>query len=164
MNQEQLIYYRNYRVQNREKLLKQQREWRERNREKEKTRRKIHYQKNRAYELARQKRYNESRIEQIANYRSKWKKENKDKVQASVQRRLAKKAGATGDATNEQISARWKMFGGKCYICNEKATATDHVKPLGKGGANWPCNLRPICGICNSIKGAKWPYNINRRD
>src|ERR1035437_403930 len=71
----------------------------------------------------------------------------------SAQRR-ARKLGAEGTATVAQIAARWAMWGGKCWMCDDIATATDHVKPLALGGANWPSNQRPICTSHNSIKGA----------
>jgi 5-methylcytosine-specific restriction endonuclease McrA len=47
------------------------------------------------------------------------------------------------------------MWGNKCWVCGEKATATDHVKSLFRGGSHWPANLRPICKPCNSKKGRK---------
>lgn len=58
------------------------------------------------------------------------------------------------------LAARWAMWGGKCWMCGTFATATDHVKPLCKGGSNWPANLRPACKPCNSRKGRRWPIVI----
>lgn len=60
--------------------------------------------------------------------------------------------------TVEMIRARWEIFGRRCWICGEPGEATDHVKPVAKGGAYFPCNLRPICKSCNSKKSDKWPY------
>ncbi len=62
--------------------------------------------------------------------------------------------------TLEMIKARWSMWGDKCWICGKRAVATDHVKPLSKGGAHLPCNLRPICTRCNSSKNDTWPYPL----
>jgi len=64
--------------------------------------------------------------------------------------------------TQEKLDARWDYYGRKCYLCGADATATDHVKPLARGGAQWPCNLRPICKRCNSIKHATWPYDFEK--
>lgn len=54
-----------------------------------------------------------------------------------------------------EIKSRWAMWGGRCYLCGDGATATDHVIPLSAGGLHVPANLRPICHTCNSKKGAK---------
>jgi hypothetical protein len=64
---------------------------------------------------------------------------------------------ASGIATAQQIAARVAYYGGLCWICREPYEAIDHVKPLAKGGSNWPANLRPACRPCNSRKGARWP-------
>ncbi len=66
---------------------------------------------------------------------------------------------APGTASPEQIAARVAVYGGLCWICRAAPyDALDHVKPLARGGSNWPANLRPACTPCNSRKGAKWPY------
>lgn len=44
----------------------------------------------------------------------------------------------------------------RCWICEMQATAWDHVQPRSAGGSNAPDNLRPICTLCNSIKGRRW--------
>ncbi len=57
-----------------------------------------------------------------------------------------------------QLKQRLSMFGGHCWVCGEEAAAVDHVKPLVAGGPHILSNLRPICGVCNSRKGAQWPF------
>ena len=89
-----------------------------------------------------------------------WKRANPGKDKERLQRRRILELGADGDATAEQIEARWDYYGRRCYICGIEAEATDHVKPLAKSGSGWPCNLRPICKSCNCSKGAKWPFDI----
>ena len=74
----------------------------------------------------------------------------------------ARKCGAAGTTTVEQIAGRWEVYGGRCYLCGNPAEATDHVIPLVAGGSNWPANLRPVCTSCNSAKAGKWPYDIER--
>ena len=73
-------------------------------------------------------------------------------------RRKARKRNATGEAPIGKVRQRTALFGHLCYLCGIPAQAIDHVKPLSKGGANWPSNLRPICNRCNSLKQAQWPY------
>lgn len=67
---------------------------------------------------------------------------------------------AAGSCSQAQLTARWNYFGGKCWMCGVKATDTDHVKPLSKGGSNWPSNFRPACQTCNRSKSDKWPYPL----
>lgn len=90
-----------------------------------------------------------------------WRKTNPHKVKALNNKRRAREQEATGAdyTTDAMIAARWDYFGGTCWVCGGPAEAIDHVKPLKKGGAHLPCNLRPICKRCNSKKSAKWPYD-----
>ena len=84
----------------------------------------------------------------------------RDEARAYALRERALRAGADGAwyTTAEHIQGRWELWGGRCYVCGAEAEAIDHVIPLARGGSHWPANLRPICGSCNSRKGAKWPY------
>ncbi|MGO4298483.1 HNH endonuclease [Glutamicibacter sp. MCAF14] len=74
--------------------------------------------------------------------------------------RRARERNAPGSATTAQILARWEYYGGKCWICGAPAEHIDHVKPLAKGGSNWPANLRPACAPCNLSKRDTWPYTL----
>ena len=87
---------------------------------------------------------------------------NPEICHAASLRRRALKSNAPGYATAKQIRARRNYYGGLCYICGIPSEAIDHVKPLAKGGANWPCNLRPICTSCNSSKHDQWPFDIKQ--
>jgi hypothetical protein len=51
-----------------------------------------------------------------------------------------------------------RLFGPapRCWICQRPAQAVDHLHPRSLGGVDTPANLRPICNVCNSGKGAKW--------
>lgn len=128
---------------------------------------------NRMYHAAHRKEANERRRqrwwahrdEEMATHKA-WAKVNKAAVMACIARKRSRYrlAAGTGYTTKEHIQARWELYGGRCWICGAPATAIDHVKPISKGGANWPCNLRPICKSCNSKKHAKWPFmNLNRK-
>ena len=88
-----------------------------------------------------------------------WAKRNADKLREKSNRRRAREAGASGwnYTTSNHIRMRWEMFGNKCWICGDKASQTDHVKPLDKGGSHYPANLRPICPPCNYRKKNRWP-------
>lgn len=91
-----------------------------------------------------------------------WRAANPDRAREIALRRIARKQEATVVLfTKEQLAEKWAYWGGKCWICNAAATATDHVKPLAKGGAHMLCNLRPICLTCNSRKGSRWPIDLD---
>lgn len=74
-------------------------------------------------------------------------------------RRQARLDVLTSPHTNEaKIEARMDYFGRLCWICGAPGVERDHVKPLAKGGAHMPCNIRPICRFCNRSKKDAWPY------
>lgn len=81
-------------------------------------------------------------------------------ARAGEANRRAREKAAPGHATSAQIDARWAYFGNRCWMCSRDAEVTDHVKPLMKGGSNWPSNLRPACNRCNNSKRAKWPFPL----
>lgn len=85
-----------------------------------------------------------------------WGAANKDKLATYYLARRGRKSNANGFATTKQVADRMAYYGGRCWMCGEVGNTIDHVKPLSKGGSNWPANLRPACRSCNSKKGAKW--------
>jgi 5-methylcytosine-specific restriction endonuclease McrA len=92
--------------------------------------------------------------------RREWMDVNRAAVQMwTLNRRARIRAATSVRFTSDQLSARWAYYGDRCWLCGAVATATDHVKPLGKGGAHMLCNLRPICKPCNSAKRDRWPLS-----
>lgn len=78
-------------------------------------------------------------------------------AKANSQRRRARKRNAAGTCSPAQLAARIQYHGGQCWVCKAPWEQIDHVKPLAKGGSNWPGNLRPICRSCNYGKRDSWP-------
>lgn len=143
---------------NREQLAAAAKEYRRKNaemvREKERLRAPTRREYKKAYQKAYRENFPEKANESVAN----WRKRNPDRIRARNERYRARKMGAKiGVVTPEGIQDRWAMWGDLCWVCGDTATATDHVKPLAKGGPHMLANLRPICSSCNSSKGAKWP-------
>jgi hypothetical protein len=60
--------------------------------------------------------------------------------------------------TVDQLAAKLRYWGDRCWICHASAEAVDHVKPLSKGGWWMLANLRPICNYCNGRKHNRWPF------
>jgi len=79
-------------------------------------------------------------------------------------KRKARMLGCDGSFT----TAEWKQlcdhYGNVCLCCGEQKPLTvDHVVPISLGGANSIDNIQPLCGTCNSSKGAKViDYRTNR--
>jgi hypothetical protein len=91
----------------------------------------------------------------------KWSRANRDKCRQHENVRRARKAAVvTIPFTAEQLAQKWAYYGDRCYLCGEPADATDHVKPIAKGGPHMLANLKPICTPCNSRKRDRWPYML----
>jgi 5-methylcytosine-specific restriction endonuclease McrA len=103
--------------------------------------------------------------EEVKDYWAKWYREHADylRIKSHMQRVYRRDAPGWDYITLSLLESRWEFYGRKCWVCGAPAEATDHVKPLNKGGGQWPCNLRPICKSCNSSKKDKWPYDYESR-
>ena len=89
------------------------------------------------------------------------KAKNPERFRNAGRRRRAAQRNASGVLTIEKVRQRMALYGNRCYLCGQGATAMDHVKPLSRGGSNWPSNLRPVCKSCNSRKHNTWPFPIS---
>lgn len=112
--------------------------------------------------------------ERANRYAADWRDKNREKSRASVRkwaqanpdkcrrneelRRARKSAVQTVPFTSEQLKQKWLYYGDKCYLCGKPADASDHVKPIAKGGGHLLANLKPACTPCNSAKRDTWPY------
>ncbi|MDF3280478.1 HNH endonuclease [Gordonia sp. N1V] len=116
------------------------------------------YERDKAVKAKRDAEYRRENRERISAAWREWAKRNRHRTSAYNQKRQAAKAAAEGFATPSQVRARIEYYGGKCWICGSPWEHIDHVKPLARGGCNWPSNLRPACRSCNSAKRHTWPY------
>jgi 5-methylcytosine-specific restriction endonuclease McrA len=106
-----------------------------------------------------QRRFRERHPELARENSRRWEQLNPDKKYAASRNYVKRKAAAPGRATAEQLRARAEVYDFRCYLCGVEVGPNpimDHVKPLVKGGSNWPANRRPVCRSCNSRKGQWW--------
>jgi len=71
--------------------------------------------------------------------------------------RAARETSAAGSHTQAEWSAILSICGGRCPRCGTQSVklTKDHVIPLAQGGSHSASNLQPLCGPCNSSKGAR---------
>ena len=91
-----------------------------------------------------------------AQARRQWEKSNPEYRKAKDSRRRALKAGNGGFFTAQEWKDLCKKYNYKCLCCKKRKKLTaDHVITVSKGGTSNIDNIQPLCGICNSSKGAK---------
>lgn len=117
---------------------------------------KIYYSHHKKEIVETQKRCEKSNPAIYKEIKSKWVKNNPDKIYASVERRRTKIAKADGDFSAKEWRDLKSLFGNICLWCGQRKPLTvDHVVPLSKGGTNWISNIQPLCKSCNSKKNNK---------
>ncbi len=88
-----------------------------------------------------------------------WVKANPEKVAAGQARRRHLERTAPGGPFlpwREDYKPRIAEYNGVCAYCLKAPfKSLDHAVPLSRGGSNYPENVFPVCGSCNSRKRAK---------
>lgn len=133
-------------------------EWRRRNPEKarEKQRRWVSANKGSEAFLARRRERQKA-----------WKLKNPDKVRVFYSVNKARRKGAPGKYTEEDVSRIRKLQAGKCAHCRlvlKDAYHVDHITPICRGGTSWPNNIQLLCAPCNLRKSGKDPVAFARQE
>lgn len=134
--------------------------------------------KNRAHKLAYSKVLRQKNIEQYRLYdKERWSKpEVKKRTRALVRANRhryssyghayrAKKNSANGRYTIEDVKRLLQAQRAKCAACKKKLLRVhiDHIRPISKGGSNWPHNIQLLCPFCNLSKSNTDPILFMQR-
>lgn len=141
-----------YQIKNRERLTAKSRirkvHWRLSNPEKDREQRRRTYARH-AHEYTHRQR----------SYKQAWVKQNKGKHLASFHRRRARLRSGGGSYTVAEWQALCEQYDHRCLACGKQEPVikltVDHVLPVVQGGSNSIDNIQPLCGPCNSSKGAR---------
>lgn len=132
----------------------------------------ISQQKKKIYErekdryLAQGAKYRAENRDLIKARRVRQKQENPEKFRAWGRRSLAKRRGAPGKHTSEDIADIRKMQKGRCAYCKIKLGEfyhVDHITALSRGGTNDRKNLQILCQPCNQAKYALDPIRFAQK-
>lgn len=89
----------------------------------------------------------------------KWRSKNKDRWRTQQRNYKARKRGAVGSYSHDDIISLLAVQQNKCAgpHCRIRLRSyhVDHRKPLTKDGSNRPSNLQLLCEKCNTSKGNK---------
>ena len=94
-----------------------------------------------------------------------WAKANPTKRRAKEKAREGRERGAEGTFTAADIERILVAQKGRCAICRKPLNGqyhVDHIKPIARGGSNWPRNLQLLCPADNQSKHARDPIDWAR--
>jgi len=126
-----------------------------------------YYAKNSAIHMARTVRWRRQNPESTAQTYRRWVNSNRDVVRANNQKRRALRSEAEGTHSANDVLRIFSLQRGRCGYCRTSIRAgyhVDHIKPLSKGGSNWPRNIQLLCATCNVRKHAHDPIIFAQRE
>lgn len=92
-----------------------------------------------------------------SEYNRRFREKFPERVRLNNEKRRAREQNAKGVITPKEWKELCNKYGNRCLCCgasNVKLTL-DHVLPLIMGGTHTIDNAQPLCGSCNSKKGAR---------
>jgi 5-methylcytosine-specific restriction endonuclease McrA len=123
--------------------------------EREKLDRKAEYDRNKNKAKADAKAWREANPEHAAATKRAYRDANRERVLVAERAKNARRKGAPGHFTAEDIRRIFVAQDGRCYYCAEPLTRqhVEHKTPIVRGGSNDPSNLAVACPGCNLRKG-----------
>ena len=149
-------YNRNYYLKNRKRILARNKTWNKAHSGVMTANAKKWAENNPTAAKARLIKYLENNRETCRARCRDYQKNNPEVFKAKNQKHRTAKTQAGGSFTAQEWIDLCKCYGNKCLRCNRRRKLTaDHVIPVSKGGTSNIDNIQPLCGPCNSSKGAK---------
>ena len=136
-----------------EKDRESKRRWREQNPDKQREAQRRYVEQNLEKVSGAKSRYSLENIERVREAKRQWSLRNVAREREKTQRRRARLRGASVHLVSPKDLRR--LMRSACIACGGEADSLDHLIPLYRGGLHGVGNLAPMCGMCNSRKGAK---------
>lgn len=119
-----------------------------------------YYEKNRASILERNRNWRSENSFKIREQKARYRAENRTMISALKRGYKARKKGAKGSHTAEDVMNILRMQRRRCAYCRNSLKSgfhVDHIVSLDQGGSNDPRNLQVTCRHCNLKKKNKDP-------
>jgi 5-methylcytosine-specific restriction endonuclease McrA len=88
-----------------------------------------------------------------------WRERNLSRAREHAIARRARKHSAPGRHTTAEWESLKARYDYRCLCCGKREPeiklTEDHIIPLGPNGPDSIDNIQPLCGPCNSSKGAR---------
>lgn len=115
-----------------------------------------HYRKHREHYLEQMKDWAARHPEASREIKRRWNAANRESLRLRTQLRRARLATSEGCFTEKEWRELCARYDHRCLCCGMWEPLTvDHVVPVSMGGSSYIENIQPLCGPCNSRKGAK---------
>lgn len=95
-----------------------------------------------------------------------WNAANPEAARVRGRNYRARLNAAEGSHTADDVKSLYSKQVGRCVYCRRKLGDryhVDHIRPLSRGGSNWPTNLQLLCARCNNNKRAADPLHYAQR-
>jgi 5-methylcytosine-specific restriction endonuclease McrA len=149
-------YNRKYYLKNRKRVLARNKAWNAANTEAMLRISKEWTKNNPEEAIERFRKYFKNHKEECNKRCRDYQKRNLKLFKAKNQKRRTAKTQAGGSFTAAEWTALCARYHNRCLDCCKRRKLTaDHVVPVSKGGSSNISNIQPLCGPCNSSKGAK---------
>jgi 5-methylcytosine-specific restriction endonuclease McrA len=129
--------------------------WRAANPEKKRAQRKAEYERNKEAAKAAAREWTRTHPEHAAATHRAYRAANHEAVLHAERVKNARRKGAPGHFTAEDIRRIYNEQEGCCYYCGKSLTRyhIEHKTPIVRGGSNDPENIAVACARCNLRKG-----------
>lgn len=150
-------------IEKRTEAIEYQRKYRSENAETLRAEARDRYHRNSAERRATMSRYREQNAEKCREIARRYRALNKDAVAERDRNKRARRIGAPGRHTANDVRRIYALQRGRCAACRKHLPSSyhvDHITPLARGGTNDAINLQILCPPCNLRKHATDPIEF----